>query len=356
MQTKLQKAEEFLIKDFCKTRKDGLSMKKRINYLAIALTTRCNFQCFYCKPTGESIFPNMQGTLDFRDLKKIIKVAYKLGINTFRITGGEPTMVDYLPNLISYVMSLGDDTKIRLNTNGYKLDAILDSIEAFKDRMDIVISVDSLYEYIQGIYYPKYLSEKVQDLARELIARKITTRFNIVVTKHNVSEVKALIHKSLALGVNIKILDLIIRNEYFGNNKKLEGKEAIKFGESSYTQLDSIIAYLEEISESSKENYHMWNSYGIPRSGYFIGSQWIQVKDSSNGAQYCKVCVQKCPYYKSCNEGVFSPFISVGEILHLSGCKNKDLYYNLKGKSEAEIEEALDKILTLFEETELRKN
>lgn len=329
-------------------------MKNRINYLAIALTTRCNYQCFYCKPTGESILPNMQGTLDFQDLKRIIKVAYKLGINTFRITGGEPTMVDYLPNLISYVMNLGDDTKIRLNTNGYKFHAILDSIEAFKDRMDIVISVDSVNEYIHGVHYQKYLSQKVQDLAKELVARNINTRFNIVVTKHNVNEVKELINKSLALGVNIKILDLIIQNEYFGNNEKLEGKKAVKFGESSYAQLDSINAYLKEISDNSKENYHMWNSYGIPRSGYFIGNQWIQVKDSSKGAQYCKVCVQKCPYYKSCNEGVFSPFISVGEILHLSGCKNKDLYYNLKGKSEAEIEETFDKILTLFEETELR--
>lgn len=356
MQTKLQKAEEFLIKDFCKTRKDGLSMKKRINYLAIALTTRCNFQCFYCKPTGESIFPNIQGTLDFQDLKKIIKVAYKLGINTFRITGGEPTMVDYLPNLISYIMNIGDDTKIRLNTNGYKLHTILDSIEAFKDRMDIVISVDSINEYIHGIHYPKYLSQKVQDLARELVARNINTRFNIVVTKYNMNEVKALIQRSLKLGVNIKILDLIIQNEYFGNNEKLDGEKAIQFGESLYAQLDSINAYLEEISENSKENYHMWNSYGISMGGCFIGNQWIQVKDSSKGAQYSKLCIEECPYYKSCNEGLFSPFISVGEILHLSGCKNKDLYYNLKNMSEVEIEEALERILTLFEETELKKH
>ena len=331
-------------------------MKKRINYLAIAITTKCNFKCFYCKPTGESILPNMNGTLDFQDLKRIIKVAYKLGINTFRITGGEPTMVDYLPDLIGYVMSLGDDTRIRLNTNCYKLDAILNTIESFKDRMDIVISVDSLKEYVQGIHYPKYLSQKIQDLVRELVTRNIATRFNIVVTKHNVSEVRALIHKSLDLGVDIKILDLIIQNQYLGNNKRLEGEEAVKFGKSSYAQLDSIIAYLDEISDNSKENYHMWNAYGIPRSGYFIGNQWIQVKDSSKGAQYSKVCTQKCPYYESCNEGLFSPFISVGEILHLSGCRNKNLYYNLKGKSEAEIEEALDEILTLFEETELRKH
>lgn len=335
-----------------------MNKNKRINYLAIAITTNCNCNCFYCKPTGESILPNMKGTLNFQNLKKIIKVAYELGITTFRITGGEPTTVSYLPSLICYIMELGNDTKVRLNTNGYKLDneELLNIIESYKERMDIVISVDSVNEYINGIHYPKYLSLKVQNIAMELVKRKIQTRFNVVVTRQNISEVKALIDKSIALGVNIKILDLIIQNEYFGTDKNLKGEEAVMFGKASYAPLESIIKYLEAISDRSKEKYHMWNTFGIPRSGYFIGNQWVQVKDSSRGAEYSKVCIEKCPYYESCNEGLFSPFISVGEILHLSGCKNKDLYYTLKGKSEAEIKKALDEILTLFENTELRKH
>ena len=335
-----------------------MNNNKRINYLAIAITTNCNCNCFYCKPTGESILPNEKGTLDFQSLKKIIKIAYELGITTFRITGGEPTAVSYLPSLICYIMKLGDNTKIRLNTNGYRLDneELLNMIESYKERIDIVISVDSINEYINGIHYPKYLSSKIQNLVMKLVKRKIPTRFNVVVTKQNISEVKALIDKSIALGVNIKILDLIIQNEYFGTSKNLNGEEAIMFGKTSYAPLESIIEYLETISDSSKEKYHMWNTFGIPRSGYFIGNQWIQIKDSSRGAEYSKVCIENCPYYDSCNEGLFSPFISVGEILHLSGCKNKDLYYTLKGKSEAEIKNALDDILTLFENTELRKH
>ena len=151
-------------------------------------------------------------------------------------------------------------------------------------------------------------------------------------------------------------MDLIIRDEYFGMSQKLNGKDAIMFGEESYAKLGGVTEYLEHISDSSKEKYHIWNGFGIPRSGYFIGNQWVQVKDSSKGSEYSNICIEKCPYYDSCNEGIFSPFISVGEILHLSGCKNKDLYYDLKGKSETEIREALGEILTLFESTELRKH
>ena len=94
--------------------------KERINYLAIAITTNCNYKCFYCKPTGENIQTNLKGTINYESIKKIIKVAYELGITIFRITGGEPTMVEYLPELINYIMNLGENTKIRLNTKDRK--------------------------------------------------------------------------------------------------------------------------------------------------------------------------------------------------------------------------------------------
>ena len=330
-------------------------MSNRLNYIAIALTTHCNCNCFYCKETGESIIPGIKGTWDFGHLKNVINVAYSVGLTTFRITGGEPTIVEYLPNLICYIMDLGENTKIRLNTNGYNLEYMLDLIEMYKDRIDVMISVDSINEYVNDIHYPKYLSPKIEKLAIELVKRQISTRFNIVVTKYNYIEVECLIERALKLGVNIKILDLIIRNEYLGIDKKLTGKDASDFGKASYQLLDCIKQRLSEVSDKSKENHYITNSNGIPMSGYFFGRQWIQIKDSSKGAMYSKEC-KKCQYYTSCHEGVFSPLLSASEILHISGCMNQSLYYNLKDKSEDEIRQAFDKILKLFENTELKEH
>ena len=323
-------------------------MSKRINYIAIALTTKCNCNCFYCKETGESILPSIKGTWDFNDLKKVISIAYSVGLTTFRITGGEPTMVGYLPELITYIMSLGNDTKIRLNTNGYNMGYILDILV-----IDVMISVDSLHEYVNGVHYPKYLSSKTESLTKELVKRKISTRFNIVVTKTNYSEVKSLIDKALALGVNVKILDLIVRNEYLGNGKKLHDEDAVNFGQSMHQELNEVKSYLESISTKSLEKHYVSNANGIPMSGYFFGNQWVQVKDSSKGAMYAKEC-KKCSYYDTCYEGVFSPLLSVSEILHISGCMNSSLYYQLKGKSEKEIRQSFEEILKIFESTELR--
>lgn len=328
-------------------------MSKRINYIAIALTTKCNCNCFYCKETGESILPSIKGTWDFNDLKKVISIAYSVGLTTFRITGGEPTMVEYLPELIIYIMSLGNDTKIRLNTNGYNMAYIFDILEIYRERIDVMISVDSLNECVNGVHYPKYLSLKTENLTKELVKRRIATRFNIVVTKTNYSEVRSLIDKALALGVNVKILDLIVRNEYLGNGKTFHDVDAVKFGQSMYQELNEVKSYLESVSTKSQEKHYVSNANGIPMSGYFFGNQWVQVKDSSKGAMYAKEC-KKCSYYDTCYEGVFSPLLSIGEILHISGCMNSSLYYQLKGKSEKEIRQSFEEILKVFESTELR--
>ena len=177
-----------------------------------------------------------------------------------------------------------------------------------------------------------------------------------MVTKQNIEEINELIEKSFSLGVNIKILDLIIRDDYYGIKHQITGEEALKFGKDSYVSLEGVTSYLEKISDNSKSEYHIYNSFGIPRSGYFIGNQWVQVKNASKGAKYSQFCIKNCPYFNMCNEGLFSPFLSVGEILHLSGCKNKNLYYDLKGKDESEIRKDFNEILNLFEDTELRKN
>ena len=91
-------------------------MKKRVNTLAIAITTYCNYQCFYCKNGGESISSKKE-TIPFLKIKKVINNAYNVGITNFRITGGEPTSVPYFGELIEFIMSF-NSTKIRINTNG----------------------------------------------------------------------------------------------------------------------------------------------------------------------------------------------------------------------------------------------
>ena len=328
-------------------------MKKRINmYLAISITTHCNYQCFYCKEGGESISKEKE-TIPFMMLKKIIRNAYDIGIRNFRITGGEPTIVEYFGELVEFIMKM-NDTKMRINTNGYQLFKYIDILAKYKERIDIVFSVDSMSEYIQDVHFQKFLSEKIINTTKILKAKKIPVRYNIVVTSLNEEEVKKLVIKAVdELQVNVKLLDLNRFSEYLGNGSKVCGKEADKLWKNLFVPMNKFYDFLEEIS--SKSDYE-WTTgfivkgHGIPMSSYFRGENWIQVKDSTRGANFGEFCRKECPYFKNgnCQEGVFSLFLSSNLVLHLSGCKNKMLQFNLHFMEDKQIIKAFKSLLELI--------
>ncbi len=324
-------------------------------YLAIALTTKCNYKCFYCKKGGESL-SSQDFEVSFSELKQIIKIAYDLGINSFRITGGEPTIVDYFGQLLKFILNLGNDTRIRINTNGFRLLQYIDIIVSNKERLDIVISVDSLNEYVNGVYFPKYLSKDVQNITKQLLNNKVSVRYNVVVTKLNIVEIEQLVIESLdKMNVNLKLLDFNRQEEYFGENKNENKFNPKDFWSERYVSLESLKPFLESISNEYKPEYHQWIAYGIPMSAYFRNGHMIQIKDSSKGACYSKIC-KTCKYYNDCQEGIFSPFLSSNLMLHMSGCKNESIHFDLKNSDEEYIRECFNKILNLYEDIHLNKD
>lgn len=330
-------------------------MKKRDTYLAIAITTSCNYQCFYCKEGGESISKKKE-TIPFSQIKKIIEIAYYIGIKNFRITGGEPTSVPYFRNLIEFIMNL-EDTKIRINTNGsLSVLKFIDVLEKYKENVDIVISVDSISANLNGVYFPKFLSDTVIQITQILKKNGISVRYNIVVTSLNEVEVKELIIKAIdQLKVNVKLLDLNKFSDYLGyDGSKVTGKEAFDLWRECYVPMKNFYDFLEGISNISKTEWttgFIRKGSGISMSSYFRGENWIQVKDSTRGAKYSNFCRNECRYFQegSCQEGVFSLFLSSNLILHLSGCKNELLRFNLKECNKEQIKKAFANLLSFIE-------
>ena len=328
-------------------------MKKRINmYLAISITTHCNYQCFYCKEGGESISKEKE-TISFMMLKKIIRNAYNLVIKNFRITGGEPTIVEYFGRLVEFILKM-NDTKMRINTNGYQLLKYIDVLAKYRKRIDIVFSVDSMSEYIQDVHFPKFLSEKIINTTKILKAKKIPVRYNIVVTSLNEWEVRKLIMKAVdELQINVKLLDLNRFSEYLGDGSKVCGKEADKLWKNLFVPMNKFYDFLGEISSNSDQEWttgFIGKGQGIPMSSYFRGENWIQVKDSTRGANFGEFCRKECQYFKkgNCQEGVFSLFLSSNLVLHLSGCKNRMLQFDLRSMDDEQIRKAFESLLELI--------
>lgn len=92
---------------------------RRIDYLRISLTDRCNLRCFYCMPPcGITSLPPCE-ILEYEELIEVIICAKELGIGRFRITGGEPLVRKGVVGFVEKLAGLGID--FSLTTNGILL-------------------------------------------------------------------------------------------------------------------------------------------------------------------------------------------------------------------------------------------
>jgi cyclic pyranopterin phosphate synthase len=110
--------------------------------LRISVTDRCNFRCTYCMPAeGMSWLPRAE-LLTFEEIERVARVMVdRFGVDSIRLTGGEPTVRAHLPVLVAKLAALGVD--LALTTNGATLDSLAhDLVAAGLGRVNI--SLDSL--------------------------------------------------------------------------------------------------------------------------------------------------------------------------------------------------------------------
>lgn len=118
------------------------SFNRRIDYLRISITDKCNLKCVYCRPTrGLKYFKNREVLTD-DEIVRFIRIARKNGLRKVRITGGEPLMRQNITGLISSIKELGIQD-LSLTTNGIMLADVAEELrKAGLDRVNI--SLDTL--------------------------------------------------------------------------------------------------------------------------------------------------------------------------------------------------------------------
>jgi cyclic pyranopterin phosphate synthase len=78
---------------------------RRIDYLRISLTDRCNMRCFYCMPDGSPDFVKSNDLLDAGELATLVHAMAGRGLRKVRLTGGEPLL---RPDIIDIASALGE--------------------------------------------------------------------------------------------------------------------------------------------------------------------------------------------------------------------------------------------------------
>lgn len=116
---------------------------RRIEYLRISVTDKCNFRCLYCMPPeGLQWLPKSE-ILSYEEIAAIAGEFAQEGVSRIRISGGEPTIRPNLERLIAMLRSIDGIEDIALSTNGVRLPELAGTYrDAGLDRVNM--SADSL--------------------------------------------------------------------------------------------------------------------------------------------------------------------------------------------------------------------
>jgi cyclic pyranopterin phosphate synthase len=104
---------------------DGFA--RRIRYLRISVTDRCNYRCSYCMPEelGSQLqFAPRSAVLSFEELERLVGVFARLGVRKLRLTGGEPTVRKGIVELVGRLRAVPGIEQVVMTSNGHLLDEL----------------------------------------------------------------------------------------------------------------------------------------------------------------------------------------------------------------------------------------
>lgn len=143
---------------------------RRVNYLRVSLTDRCNLRCSYCMPK-EGIFLQPQDkVLTFEEIVRLVRIFSSTGVRKIRLTGGEPLVRKGIAGLITQLSGIEGIEEVALTTNGTLLplhaqnlkNAGIKNINISLDtlnpvRFKSITGSDSLGQALEGIEIVKAL-------------------------------------------------------------------------------------------------------------------------------------------------------------------------------------------------------
>lgn len=204
---------------------------RKIEYLRVSLTDRCNLRCIYCMPEDGIKKKYHHDILRFEEVAKIISASVKLGVNKVRFTGGEPLILKGIDKLIAYTALMPSIKDIAITTNGILLaDMASDLKRAGLNRVNI--SLDTLnaekFKYITRI---GDINKVIEGIEKCLSLDMVPVKINTVLMKGiNDDEVNEFLYLTKQFPIQIRFIELMPIGEgskYF-NKCSMEVEEIIK--------------------------------------------------------------------------------------------------------------------------------
>lgn len=181
---------------------------RKIDYMRVSVTDRCDLRCVYCMPEGCEKVP-MSRILTYEETERIVKVSADLGISRIRITGGEPFVRRGCVDLMRKIKGISGIEKVTVTTNGQTLEKYID--ELVDIGMDgINISLDTLDpERFRQITGGGELANTLRGI-ESAVASGIRTKINcLILEDFNEDEIIDLAELAFKWKIDVRFIEMM---------------------------------------------------------------------------------------------------------------------------------------------------
>ncbi|EGF1229787.1 GTP 3',8-cyclase MoaA [Campylobacter jejuni] len=207
---------------------------RKINYLRISVTQRCNFRCLYCMPKIPFDYQPKENLLSFEELFLFVKAAIDEGIEKIRITGGEPLLRKDLSIFVKMISDYKSDIDLAITTNGFLLkDFAKDLKNAGLKRLNI--SLDTLDQKKAKTLAQKDVLDSVLSGIDEALNLDLKVKLNTVALKNlNDDELISLLEFAKSKKAQIRFIEFMENTHAYGKLQGLKRDEIIQILSQKY--------------------------------------------------------------------------------------------------------------------------
>ena len=228
---------------------------RKLDYLRLSVTDRCNFRCYYCMPEEGMNFVQREDLLTYEELDYLTNIFVNLGVKKIRITGGEPFVRKGILDFLELLSKNEGLKEITLTSNGSISKEQISRL-AILGIKKVNISLDSLDPQRFHEITRRDKFDEVMTCIKQLLAQDFNVKLNCVIDgKKNIGDIVPFIHLTEKHPLSVRFLEEMPFN----------GTDKFDIPEWNYKALYSYIEnHFPEIRKIVDESNSTSVNYQIP--------------------------------------------------------------------------------------------
>ncbi len=230
-------------------------------YLRISLTDRCNLRCFYCMPEDGIELMEKSSIMTIEEIIELATTFRDLGVDTIRLTGGEPLVRKNFGFLVEELAKLG--VTLKITTNGIMLDKYLDLFKKIGLKK-INLSLDTLDKAKSVFITKRDYFERIMKNIEMALEMDMEVKLNIVMIKGvNDNEINDFIELTKHQNLAVKFIEFM---PFKGNNwdwsKGVSEQEILNIVSAKFGDIEELKNPKHSTSNNFQVKGHV-GSFGI---------------------------------------------------------------------------------------------